>query len=199
MEKLTPQQHTGKAIDATSSREFLDKARAKHFFKILQYRLGDVNSWHALAGNTMAKFNLVDSDGQEVHRQPMKGDHFKIDILGPGSKEGDGYDWVRIETIQTQSDTDSESYGFTVRPSSNPNKPTTETAHFYSHESTSTFLVSRDGTTVTAEIHDRNAKPNEDATRTVDNIRDTVLAVVGIITFSKIQWQSFTDGLISDS
>jgi hypothetical protein len=198
MEKLTPQHHTGKAIDAASSREFHDQSQAQHFFKILQQRLAAVNSWHELAGSALAKFKLVDSEGQSVNREPLKGDHLMIDIPGPGSIEGDGYDWVQIETVQEQTNTDSESYGFTVRPSSNPNTPTTETAHFYSDETTSTFLVRRDGTTVTAEVRDRNTQPNKDALRTVDTIRDTVVAVVGLLMFSKIQWQSFTDGLISE-
>ncbi|GCC50326.1 hypothetical protein SanaruYs_05410 [Chryseotalea sanaruensis] len=127
---------------------------AQDFFKTAKQRLTDVNAWHLLAGKAMAKFVLVNAEGQPIHRQPISGDHFKIDSIGTGSKEGDGYDWVRIETIQMQSNGDSECYGFTVRPSPNPNKSTYKTAHFCSNESTSTFIVKREGTMVTAEIHD---------------------------------------------
>jgi hypothetical protein len=199
MEKLIPQQQNGKAIDATSTREFVETSLAQDFFKTIKQRLNDVNAWHLLAGKAMAKFVLVNADGQPIHRSPISGDHFKIDIIGPGTKEGDGYDWVRIESIQMQANGDSESYGFTVRPSPNPNKSTDKTAHFYSSESTSTFIVKREETMVTAEIHDRNTKPNDAATRTADIIRDAVVGTMGALTFSKIQWQRFTDGLVSDT
>lgn len=199
MEKLIPHQQHGKAIDATSTIKFAEPSMAKDFFKTAKQRLNDVNAWHLLAGKAMAKFVLVNAEGQDIHRQPMSGDHFKIDIIGPGTQEGDGFDWVRIETIQTEAEGDSESYGFTVRPSSNPNRETTETAHFYSNESTSTFIVKRKGVIVTAEVHDRNTKPNDDATRTTDIIRDKVVGVMGALTFSKIQWQNLTDSLVSNA
>ena len=57
-------------------------------------RLQNVNQWKEYAGNISADFRLVDKAGREVQRQAKKGDYFKIDIPGPGSQSGDGYDWV---------------------------------------------------------------------------------------------------------
>jgi hypothetical protein len=198
MENVTPEQYTGRAINARSSRKFSDQSAATQFFQIVKQRLENVNSWQAIANEVMARFVIVNSEGDEVHRPPIQGDHFKIDIPGPGTQEGEGYDWVRIETIYSQSDNDSENYGFTVRPSSNPRKSSTETAHFYSVESTSTFIARRDKRTVTAEVHDRNTKPNPNAERTTDKIRNKMVGAIGAVLFSKVQWQNLTDGLISD-
>lgn len=198
MNPITPAQHTGRAINAKSSREFGDLAAAKGFFKLAKQRLQNVNSWHMTAGQALAKFSLLDSNGDDVQRPPTEGDHFKIDIPGPGSVEGQGYDWIEVEAIHSVSDENSDSYGFTVRPSPNPKTPKAETAHFYSSESTSTFIVTRTGRIVTAEILDRNIKPNTEAERPSDKVRDTVVGVMGALTFSKIQWQNLTDGLISD-
>jgi hypothetical protein len=198
MDQITPAQHTGHAIDAKSSKECLDEIHAAQFFEIVKQRLKDVNSWQAMTGDALAKFTLVDSQGDDVHRPPLKGDHLKIDIPGPGGREGKGYDWVRIEAIDSQSDDESETYGFIVRPSPNPGTPTNEIAHFYSDESTSTFIVKRNGRTVTAEIHDRNTKPNDAVEKTADRIRNAVVGKMGTVAFSKIQWQQLADSLIAD-
>jgi hypothetical protein len=96
--------------------------------------------------------------------------------------------------VSTEAD-DLESYGIRVRPAENPETETKEVAHFYSSESTSTFLVTRKGNNVTAEVYDRNTKPNDEAHTTVDKIRDLVVGATGITVFSKIQWQGLVDGL----
>lgn len=198
MDQKTPEQHTGRAIDAKSAKEFTDRSGALAFFEVVKRRLADVNSWQTVAGEALANFTLVNAQGDTVQRAPREGDHIKIDVPGPGSIEGDGYDWVEVETTYAQSEVESTCYGFTVRPSSNPKTPTAETAHFYSDESTSTFIVRCDGRTVTAEVHDRNITPNTDAERTTDKVRHAVVGTMGALTFSKIQWQSLTDGLVKD-
>lgn len=77
-----------------------------------------------------------DNDGKLV---------WKIDIPGPGSSEGDGYDCVCVEDVKEVSEGDMQSTGFHVRPSQNPFGEKNETAHFYSNEATSNFIVTREG------------------------------------------------------
>jgi hypothetical protein len=91
---------------------------------------------------------------------------------------------------------DSESFGFRVRPADNPREAGRETAHFYSTESTSSFIIERRRNKVTASIHDRNTKPNTEANRPSDKIRDVVVGTAGAVAFSKLQWQRLTDGLL---
>jgi hypothetical protein len=195
MEKIVPDQHTGKAINAKASVDFTNQHDAHDFFEIVKQRLLDVNHWHTIAENLSAKFQLVRSGKTNETGTPRKGDYFKIDIPGPGSNAGGGYDWVQIEDIEATATADSESYGMRVRPTDNPETERQDVAHFYSSESTSTFLVTRKGNTVTAEIFDRNTKPNNEANTTVDKIRDAVVGATGITIFSKIQWQGLVDGL----
>ena len=170
---------------------------AKKFFVKVKHRLQNVNQWKEYAGNISADFRLVDKLGREVQRKAKKGDYFKIDIPGPGSKSGDGYDWVRIEEVVSTSAANAESFGFRVRPADNPYKNDHEVAHFYSKESTSSFVVERNGNKITASIYDRNTKPNSDADGRFDKIRDTVVGTAGVITFSKIQWKNLVDGLLN--
>jgi hypothetical protein len=194
---IIPEQQTGKAIDAESSIELKDENEAKKFFVKVKDRLQNVNQWKEYAGNISARFQLVDRQGNEVQRKAEKGDYFQIDIPGPGSKSGDGYDWVEIEDEVSSSSADSESFGFRVRPADNPKKIDDEVAHFYSRESTSTFVVERNNNKIRASVHDRNTKPNTDAERPSDKIRDAVVGMAGAFTFSKIQWKNLTDGLLN--
>lgn len=193
---IVPDQQTGKAIDAESVVEVSDEIEARSFFNEVKDRLQNVNRWKEYAGNLSATFQLVNQDGVEVQRTAQKGDYFKIDIPGPGSQSGDGYDWVQIEAIEKASTPDSESFGFRVRPTDNPQHKKGDTAHFYSEESTSSFIVERNKNKITAAVHDRNTKPNTDANNPTDKIRDAVVGTAGAISFSKIQWQNLTDGLL---
>ncbi|MBA4053607.1 MAG: hypothetical protein C0490_02745, partial [Marivirga sp.] len=158
--------------------------------------LSNVNSWHTIAGGLTAKFQLVNNKGKTVERPVRKGDYFKIDIPGPGTHTGEGFDWVVVEEMESMSSQEEEFFAFRVRPTDNPLNENQDVAHFYSPESTSTFTVTRIGNKITAGIYDRNIKPNEDAGFTMDKIRDTIVAVAGLVTLSKIQWQRLTDGLL---
>jgi hypothetical protein len=193
---IIPGQQTGKAIDAESHVALPNESAAKTFFAKVKDRLKNVNRWDEYAGNFSATFRLVNASGIEVNRHVEKGDYFKIDIPGPGSESGKGYDWVRVEEIENNATTDGEKFGLRVRPTENPQGGRDDVAHFYSDESTSTFLVERKGNTITASIHDRNTKPNTEASTTADKIRDTAVGAAGVLAFSKIQWQKLTDGLL---
>lgn len=194
---IVPDQQTGKAIDAESSVKLNNLEEAKAFFNVVKFRLQDVNNWHKFAGNISAVFKLVNKDGVEVQRNAQKGDYFKIDIPGPGSVSGDGYDWVQIEEVESTSTPDVESFAFRVRPAQNPQKNNGDIAHFYSPESTSSFTVTREKNKVTAAIYDRNTRQNKEADSITGKVRDAVVGTAGTIAFSKIQWQILIDGLLS--
>lgn len=193
---IVPAQYTGEEIEAEASVDLQDEHQAKTFYLIAKERLLNVNNWHKLAGLISAHFKLTDNAGKEIQRQIQKGDFLKIDIPGPGSKGGDGYDWVCIEELKEMSETNIQSIGFRVRPANNPSGDKSETAHFYSDESTSNFIVTREQKKITAQIIDRNIKPNKHAHSLTDKIRDTAVGMSAIEMFSKIQWQNLAEGLI---
>ena len=89
-----------------------------------------------------------------------------------------------------------ESLAFRVRPTSNPDSPSSEVAHFYSTDSTSSFTVTRKGKKISACIYDRNISPNENAESVGDKIRDKLVALAGINGMSKLQWQALADGVL---
>ena len=195
---LIPEQRSGTAIDVESVVELHNEKIATVFFEIVKNRLQHVNNWSIIAGTLSADFQLVNKEGIEVYRKAQEGDFLKIDIPGPGSKTGKGYDWVRIEAMESFSnDDDTESFGFRVRPTENPFSNRGDIAHFYSEYSTSTFIVNRNGNKVSAAVFDRNTKRNEHAHLIEDKVRDNIVAGAAIMTFSHIQWQNLADGLLS--
>ena len=193
---ISPHQYTGTEIGADASIELNDETDARSFYETAKDRLLNVNNWHKVAGLVSASFQLVDATGQEVDRKVEKGDFLKIDIPGPGSSQGVGYDWVTVEERKEIAEGDNQSIGFRVRPAQNPHGSKKETAHFYSSEATSNFIVMREKTKITSWIIDRNIKPNNHADGVMDKVRDVAIGIGAIGMFSKVQWQGLADGLI---
>ncbi|MBA2563010.1 MAG: hypothetical protein H0V14_08875 [Chitinophagaceae bacterium] len=188
------QSNTEHSVTAKSRDEALD------IFKRAYKRLLNINIWQKLSGKATADFELRDSDGEEEHRLASVNDYFKIDIPGPGSAAGEGYDWVKVEEIadKTNPEADEESFSMRVRPSIDPNNESTDVAHFFTDESTSTFVISRKGNTITASVFGRNEKPNTDTKKVVDKIRNAAIGSTAIAGISKIQWASLVKGLLTD-
>lgn len=195
-DQVLPEQEKGVPIDTEKSIELENEDEAVRFFQVAKQRLVDVNRWHEIAGKLTAEFSLHDSTGEPVNRTAQKGDYFKIDIPGPGSTGGGGYDWIRIEDFGEQEEPGFESISFTVRPANNPEKHTEHVSHFFSPESTSTFSVSRKNNIVTAGIYDRNTKPNTSGDTIPDKIRNAIIGAFGVGGGAKLQWESLASALI---
>ena len=138
----------------------------------------------------------MSGSNEKLDRNVETGDYLRIDIPGPGSTEGDGYDWAYVEEKKEVAEGNIQSIGFRVRPSKNPVSQKDEIAHFYSNDATSNFIVTRENNTVTALIIDRNLKPNNESDSIIDKIRHVAVGLGAIGVFSKIQWKNLAEGLI---
>ena len=191
-EDVIPENNKGIQTNTESSIELATEEEARDFYKIVKERLLHVDKWHQYAGSAAADFQLTDEKGNPVEREPKKGDHFKIKIPGPGTVTGEGNDWVQIEEIEE----DDNCIGIRVRPASNPTNDRKDVAHFFDEESTSSFLVKREGKKVIAGVYGRNEKPNTDTETVVDKVRNAAIATGAISGFSKLQWKSLVNGLV---
>lgn len=195
---IVPSQYTGKEIEADSLVELEDENEAKKFYNIAKEKLLQVNNWHNIAGFISAKFQVINANAQEVNRNAAKGDYIRIDIPGPGSKEGEGYDWVFIEELKEVNEEDMQSIAFRVRPAANPSGNKEHIAHFYDDSSTSSFIVTREKTKLIACIIDRNTMPNDDTESLTDKLRHTIVGMTAINSFSKVQWKHLAKGLVEN-
>lgn len=193
---IIPKQYTGKNLLTESSVSFKEEAAAASFFKVAKERLLNVNEWHSVAGFVSGRFHLVNEEGLDLNGYVEKDSFLKIDIPGPGSSEGDGYDWVRVEKLKEIDTVQVRSIGFRVRPCANPDGRKNDTAHFYTDEATSTFIVTQENNKVTAQIIDLNLKPNNEASSLTDKIRNVAVGIGAIGLFSKVQWKGLAEGIV---
>jgi len=172
---------------------------AEDWFLDAKEKLLDVNNWKRYATTLGAEFRLTDAVGKPVNRQARKGDHIRIDIPGPGSEAGSGFDWVAIEAIEYDDypDVDMETLAMRVRPSDNPmDRNNTDTAHFFSDNATSTFVIERRVTHLSVQYFGRNETANKDGS-IIDKVRNVALATGAWLGMSDAQWTSLVKGIIS--
>lgn len=195
-ERLISIHGLGTVIQANTSVEYENTESANLAFLKAKDRLLDVNHWQDFTTVLLANFQLTDQFGKRLTGPVQKGNLFKIDIPGPGTVDGQGFDWVYVEQITEYENADLEIILVVVRPCPNPNSQSGATAHFYGSEATSSFSLIRQNKTITAMIYDKNVKVNNQAGTSLDHIRDVMVGTAGILLFSKIQWKMLTKGLL---
>jgi hypothetical protein len=200
-DNLIPSQRVGSRLDTSHEFKAETEHEAKMVFRMAADRLLNVNVWEKICGSMSAKFFLTDKSGNLVNRAAKAGDHFKIDIPGPGPSAGDGYDWVEVEAMDDHRNPSGpeESLTIRVRPSPSPANETTDTAHFFKDDATSSFRVRRVGRRVIAEVHGRNEVPNTNVKATPDKIRNAVVGSGAVAGMSKPQWKNLVAGLLDPS
>jgi hypothetical protein len=193
---IVPEQYTGKEIKAEAAITFENVSEAQSAYDTAKEKLLNVNQWHHVAGIVSAHFQVCEASGNALERSVDKGDYIRIDIPGPGSSTGDGYDWVFVETVKEVEEAGLQSVGFRVRPAPNPRSDSKNIAHFYEATATSSFIVTREGTTLTASIIDHNTKPNDEGDSVMDKVRHITVGAGALSLFSKLQWNNLAKGII---
>jgi hypothetical protein len=196
-----PEQREGEQTDVIHFVDCDTREQAHELFLLAKSKLKDISNWHQFSGPGSSKFTITDAQGNDEYKIAEKGDHFYINLPAPGSIAGDGLEWVRIEKIEDVEDAKAENefIAITVRPVANPRHPEKATAHFFSHGSTSTFIVERYLNHVSAAVHGRNETPNNDDTGIYDSIRNTIIALTARAGLSGPQWKKLVVGLLNEN
>ena len=192
-----PPQTQGGSHDTVSMHCANSVEVAKINYDQLKMRLLAVNEWHKLSEKVKSNFTLYDAS-QHIKTQTLKiGQFIKIDIPGPGSPSGHGYDWVKVVDIQTDDKhPDFSYYAFTVKPCAAPDATDAVIAHFYNGQATSTFIVKRIGTCIYAEVCGRNEIDNTTEVPVLDVVRNKAVAVGSKLGFGKLNWLGLTVALL---
>jgi hypothetical protein len=194
-----PKHYEGEQTDVIHFVDCEDQAKAHQLFQLAKSRLKDISNWHTISGPGSSKFSITDTKGNEDYKLAEKGDHFYINLPAPGSIAGGGLEWVRIEEVIDAEDANAESeyITMTVRPVANPRTNEGSIAHFFSHDSTSTFIVERYLNHVSAAVHGRNEVPNNSDVNIYDTVRNTIIALSARIGLSGPQWKKLVIGLLN--
>jgi hypothetical protein len=193
-----PKQLQGESSDIEDHVDTSTKRQAHSTFVDAARRLLNINSWGDISGPLSATFRLTDNHGDEIQRTAQPGDFIRIDLPGPGTATGKGYDWVRIESIDDKPDPagNHESFVIRVRPAPSPVNEEPDVAHFFDDAATSTFMVERNDLRVIASIHGRNEIPNKDVERLADKVRNSLVANVATAGMSARQWGMLAEGIL---
>ena len=194
---IVPENETGKGLDLEESVTENSTEEAVTTFKRACKRLLNPPVWHELAGTASASFKILTENNADPHRLACVDDYLAIDIPGPGTSAGEGYDWVQVENISENVEPGAdESMAVTLKASANPNKPGEGTAHFFKEGATSTFIIKRNGNTIKASYHGRNETPNIQEKGLGDKIRNTIVAAGALAGISELQWRALIKGFL---
>lgn len=193
---IVPENVKGKSVDLEESVTENTIEEAENSFNRACTRLLNPPVWHQLAGTLSAEFELQDRTAENARRLAEVNDYLKINIPAPGNSAGDGYDWVKVDAIEENTLPDADtSFAIRLRSSSNPAHLEKGTAHFFTSDATSTFIVKRTGNKVIASYHGRNEVPNTDGDVS-DKIRNTVVASGAALGLSELHWKALLKGLL---
>lgn len=156
-----PLQQKGAYHDTVGMRCSTSVNSAKVIYDQVIVRLNSVNEWHSFSDKVKAEFQLIDSNTELPTDRFIVGNWLRIDVPGIANPSGNGYDWTRIVDIENGDDgADYPFFALTLRPSPAPDAVDEKVAHFYTEESTNTFVVRRIGNCIYAEVHGRNEIEN---------------------------------------
>ncbi|MBC7694990.1 MAG: hypothetical protein H7141_06025 [Burkholderiales bacterium] len=199
---IVPSQKKGNHTGAKAHLKTASVDEAIKLFGQAKHRLLDINSWQKISGKGSAEFRLTDKNGHVLKsNRPRVGNLIRIKLPAPGNKLGSGYDWVRIEVFKHVKDIlkDEEVYGFRVRPIKNPLKQTETSAHFYTSDASSTFLLKRTSEILSVMEIGRNEIPNTHPVSFLNKIRNMIVAFSASLGLAKPQWKKLVKGILNGS
>ncbi|MCG2613211.1 hypothetical protein LZZ85_02930 [Terrimonas sp. NA20] len=196
-QQLVPAQERGKQLDLSEKRSFPDQEAAERGFNASSERLLLPQGWKELCGKASATFAVIAPDLKEVGRPVNEGDFLRIDVPGPGSDAGEGYDWVRVAMIGSSEKDGERRLGIKLEPVDNPESPDDTTAHFFEAGSSSTLEIILEGKNIEASYHGRNEVINNQTGKLSDDVRNTVVGAGAKAGLSEAQWGALLKGLIA--
>lgn len=196
MNHKVPPQIKGAESDAVSNIEFETVALAEKHFETVKKRFLDINSWELFAGKEKAEFSLRNSNGDVIVESPKVGDLVAIKIPLLPNQDPDHLDWAKVEVVEEDKSDISESVYIRLRPTSKPSDKDASVTHFLDSDSTSNFIIKREGKMISAQVHARNEVPNTEDKGISEKLRNKMVAFGAMMIGSTIQWKGLTNGLI---
>lgn len=195
-----PQHLKGESHDIVNMKCVDSDKSAEELYQDVVIRLKTVKEWHSYSDKVKAKFVIINPDtGVETDEFEI-GYLVRIEIPGPGTVSGNGFDWTKITNIQTNKNRDDMAYfAMTLKPCSPPNANSDVIAHFYKEKSSNTFIIRKIGDCIYAEVHGRNETINISDVPLMDSIRNIGINIGSKIGLGGLNWLALTEGLLNPS
>lgn len=198
MKAKVPGQHSGKQMDLKASRSFKSAEKTLDLYHTVRHRLLHPDSWDEITRVPGTEFKLVDSSGRQLQRGLREGDYLRINIPGPGSPSGEGYDWVQVDNVTEEASGKEAMISVTLRPAPNPKNDDPEVAHFFTGLASSTLSAEARNREVITRYSGRNEHINEKNENLSDKIRNIIVGMLAKAGASKVQWQQLIERLLEE-
>lgn len=196
--KYIPAQVKGEETETSHTLTADSDISAHRYYELAQRRMEDVNHWGDICGKLSSSFSLMDEYGNPFSGTAAEGLYIRIDVPGPGTEQGKGYDWVLIEKVEGHVlNNEQELFFIQARPAANPQEDNNKTAHFLQNDATSSFTLVRDGNELKATVYGRNEIPNTKETENIiDKVRNAIVGSSGALGISKLQWKALVKAVL---
>lgn len=196
IERAIPKHQKGTQKHFTTIRKFISADHAQLCYDHAISRLLNINHWNTISPAGEDTFRIMSAQLKQQRRKARLGDYVRIAMPAPANADGEGYDWVQVVTLKFSSGKRKEQCLLTLQPCAMPGH--TNTAHFFSHAATSTFLLTRNGQTVSAEYYGHNEQPNTDTSGIKTTVRNVAVAAGAMLGISDTLWKPLIEGLLMD-
>lgn len=191
-----PEQVVGKSLDYSRELILPNETAAYYRYREIVKKLLDVNNWKEIATGVSAEFVVVDEQHQILNRRVRKNDFIRIDIPGPGVPSADGYDWVKVITLDQYDHQNKRKTFISMQPCPDPQTMDKETAsHFFKKYTTSNIVIRQENNIVTLQYAGRNEVINTEKENIMDNVRNFLVGLGAKLGASYPQWKALIDGL----
>ncbi|KYG74678.1 hypothetical protein EV198_0834 [Roseivirga ehrenbergii] len=196
-ERYIPEQTTGSQHNVVRRRNFSNDRIASKMYHQACRLLLNISNWNSLTEGLGGDFSYVNSKAELVNSLAEEGGYIRVKLPGPKNPSGNGFDWVIIRQLEKITMGKNLSTVLITEPCPLPYNPEEVISHFYASGSSNTFVLSLKGNNVEFGIYGRNEKPNISQPPFKDIIRNTLVAIMGMIGLGKIQWEVLAEGLLN--
>lgn len=196
IERAIPQHKKGTRKHFTAMRKFVSAEHAHLCYDHAIARLLNINHWDEISPAGKGAFQIISAKQKLQRRKARLGDFIRIGIPGPDNTDGAGFDWVTVAMVKFSTGKRKEQCLLTLQPCPMPGGD--HTAHFFSADATSTFLLTRNGQLVTAEYYGHNELPNTQTDGLKEKVRNVAVATGAMLGFSDTMWKPLIEGLLMD-
>ena len=190
-----PEQKVGKSLDYSKELNLPNETMAFQRYRDIVKKLLDVNSWQQIALGLSAAFVIMNEKKEIQGRRVKKNDFIRIDIPGPGVPSADGYDWVKVTTIDQYDHQNKRKTFISLQPCTDPSSINQHAAHFFKKYTSSNIVIKQEGNLVSLHYAGRNEVLNTETNHLLDNARNFLVGLGAKLGASYPQWKALIDGL----
>lgn len=191
---LVPENEKGNKKDLSFEISTSTTVEAEDWFIEAKVKLLDIGGWNEWSKDLKVNFSLTNATGNIIRRPARKANYIRLEMP---DQAPNNYDWEYIEAIEYDDypDEERETIAMRVRTSVSPVAFQKGITYTFNDDATTTFVIERIGTKITAHYHRRNEIPdtNKDI---IDSVKNISISVGAWSSVTDTEWKSLLKGIL---